>query len=98
MEDFPRGGLLHRFATVHDQGAIRHFRHHAHIVRNEQNRHALFFLQRFDQRQNLRLNGDIQRGRRLVCDQQTRVTGQRDGNHHALTHAAGKAQRIFIES
>ena len=97
LENFPRGRLFHRFAPVHHQRAVSHFGHHAHIMGDEQHRHPLFFLQRFYQRKDLRLDGNIQRGGRFVGNQQSWITGQRDGDHHPLTHAAGKAQRIFIQ-
>ncbi len=34
--------------------------------------------------QNLRLNGDIERRRRLVRDQEVGLIGKRHGDHHAL--------------
>ena len=47
-----------------------------------------FDLQLLDQLQNLRLDRDVQRGRRLVGDHELRVAGQGHGDHHALAHAA----------
>ena len=64
---------------------------------DEQDRHPLVLLQRLDQLQDLRLDGHVQRRRRLVRDQQPRVAGQRHGDHHALAHPAGKAVRIVVE-
>jgi hypothetical protein len=45
-------------------------------------------LQFLDEQQDLRLGGDIERGGRLVCDQQHRIEHQRDGDHDALALAA----------
>ena len=38
--------------------------------------------------EDLRLDGDVQRGGRLVGDQQRRIAGHRQRDHHALAHAA----------
>ena len=51
-----------------------------------------------DELEDLRLDRDVERGRRLVGDQQLRLAGQRHGDHHALAHAAGEAVRIFVEA
>ena len=51
-------------------------------------------LQLLEQVKDLALDGDIERGRRFVGDQQLRVAGERHGDHDALAHAAGKLVRI----
>ena len=43
--------------------------------------------------EDLRLDGDVERRRRLVGDQQPRIAGDRHGDHHALVHAAGELVR-----
>ena len=47
--------------------------------------------------EDLRLDGDVERGGRLVGDDQLRIAGQSDRDHHALAHAAGKLMRILLE-
>ncbi len=47
-----------------------------------------------DQRQDLLLRGDVERGGRLVGDQQLRFQHQRHRDHDALALAAGEAVRI----
>ena len=47
--------------------------------------------------EDLRLDGDVERGGRLVGDQHLRIAGQRHGDHHALAHAARELVRIFVE-
>jgi hypothetical protein len=47
------------------------------------------------ERQDLRLDGHVERGGRLVGDQQRRVAGQRHGDHHALAHAARQLVRVL---
>ena len=57
-------------------------------------RAALFAQQVED----LRLHGHVQRRGRLVGDQHGRIAGQRDGDHHALAHAARHLVRIIIHA
>ena len=49
------------------------------------------------QLQDLVLDGDVERGRRLVGEQQLGFGGERDGDHRALAHAAGELVRIVVE-
>ena len=49
------------------------------------------------QLQDLRLHRDIERGRRLVGDQQVGIVGERHGDHHALALAAGKLMRKILK-
>ena len=49
------------------------------------------------QRQDLILDGDVQRRRRLVRQHQARLAGERQGDHRALQHAAGPVMRIVVE-
>ena len=44
--------------------------------------------------QDLRLDRDVERGGRLVGDDQIGLVQQRDGDRHALAHAAGELVRI----
>ena len=46
------------------------------------------------QLEDLRLDGDVERGGRLVGDEQLRLAGQRHRDHHALAHAARELVRI----
>ena len=54
--------------------------------------------QRAHQLQDLRLDGDVERGGGLVGDQEPRVAGQRHRDHHALAHAARELVRIVVRS
>ena len=64
---------------------------------DEQHRHAEVCLQVLEQREDLRLHGDVERGRRLVGDEQVGLVGERHGDHHALALAAGQLMRIGAE-
>ena len=98
----PKKGVAWRFldnlAGIHDTDAMRHLRHDAQVVRNQQHTHAALGLKTAQQVEDLRLNSDVERRRRLVGNQQFRVSRQRDGDHHALFHAAGELEREFAQT
>ena len=47
--------------------------------------------------EDLGLDRDVERGGRLVGDQQLRLAGQRHRDHHALAQAAGQLVRVVVE-
>ncbi len=47
--------------------------------------------------EDLRLDGHVEGGRRLVGDDQARVVGDRDGDHHPLAHPAGELVREGVD-
>ncbi len=53
-------------------------------------------LQIGEQLQDLRLDGDVERRRRLVGDEQAGPAGQRHGDHHPLPHPARELVRIAV--
>ena len=55
-------------------------------------------LQVLDQLEDLRLDGHVERRRRLVGDEQVRRIDERHGDHHALTHAARQLVRIRVDA
>ena len=57
-----------------------------------------FCAQFFNQFEDLRLNGHVQRRRRFIGDQHFRVTCQGDGDHHPLAHSAGKLVRVVVQA
>ena len=62
-------GELDDLAGVHDRHAVRHLRDDAEVVGDQQQRHAALGLQLRQQVEDLRLDGDVERGGRLVGDQ-----------------------------
>ena len=84
-------------ALAHDVDAVGHLAHDAEVVRDQQHGHADLALQRLQQLEDLRLDGDVERGGRLVGDQQVGLVGERHGDHHALALAAGELMRIGVE-
>ncbi len=80
---------------IHDDHALGHLGDHAEIVRDEHDRRAGLLLQFAHQVEDLRLDRHIERGGRLVGNQQARLAGERHRDHHALAHAARKLMRIL---
>ena len=64
---------------------------------DEHGRQAPLTAETPQQRDDLRLHGNIQCGGGFVGNQQARVGTQRQGNGHTLTHAAGELVRILRE-
>ena len=87
-------GFFHDLARVHHRHPVGHFGDHAQVVGDEDDRGTHLGAQVAHQVEDLRLDGDIQRGGGFVRDQQVGLAGQRHGDHHALGHAAGKFVRV----
>ena len=45
-----------------------------------------------------RLNRDVERGRRLVGDDERRLAGERHRDQHALPHAARQLMRVVVDA
>ena len=73
---------------------VGHQRHQGDVVGDEQQRGALGGDQLGEQRQHLGLHRDVERGRRLVGDQQRRPAGERDGDADALSLTSRELVRI----
>ena len=84
-------------AGVHDQDPVGPAGDHAHVVGDQQQPHVQPGLQLVQQPQDLGLDGHVERGGRLVGDQQLRLAGQRHRDHHALAQAAGQLVRVRVE-
>ena len=72
-EDARDRRLLDDPAGVHHEHAVAHLRDDAEVVRDEEHGHAQLARQPADQRQHLGLDGHVERGGRLVRDQQARA-------------------------
>ncbi|MPM44581.1 hypothetical protein SDC9_91260 [bioreactor metagenome] len=79
---------LDDFSHVHNGNVVRHLGNDSHVVRDHDNGNAVFFLNLKHKVQNLRLNGNVERCCRLVCDQYFRVANHAHRNHDALFHSA----------
>jgi hypothetical protein len=67
-------------------------------VRDQHDRGAGPGLELAHQVEDLRLDRDVQRGRRLVGDQEPRLAGERHRDHHPLPHPTGKLVRVLEDA
>ena len=71
--------------------------HHGQIVGDEQVGHAEARLKLLQHVDDLRLNGNVQRGDRLVADDEVRLAGQGAGDADALALTAGELVGIAVQ-
>ena len=69
----PRASPPRRPPGVEDRHAVGDRRHHAEVVRDQDDREVVLAAQAVEQPQDARLHGHVERGRRLVGDQQLRA-------------------------
>jgi hypothetical protein len=92
-----RAGFL-LLAAVHHQHAVAQPGDHAEIVRDQDDRGAEIAAHLAHQLQDLRLHGHVERGGRLVGDQEVRAAQHGRGDHHPLAHAAGELVRVHVHA
>jgi hypothetical protein len=90
--------LLHDLARIHDRHPVGHLVDHAEVVRDEQHRGARLGGEFAQQLQDLRANGGVERGRRLVGDQQARPHRHGHGDQHSLLEPARQLVRVGGET
>ena len=88
--------FLHHLAGIHDHDPVGSLRNNAQIVGDEHDGGVILPLEPLHQAQNLGLNGDVQSRGGFVGNQQGRVAGQGNGDHHPLAHAAGEECGIVL--
>ena len=81
---------LDQFAQVHHGHAIRNMPDRSQVMRDKQVSQILFALEFRQQIHDLRLDGNIKRGDRLVGNNEIRVDGERASDADALSLAAGE--------
>jgi hypothetical protein len=86
-QEIPLAGALDDAAGIHDHDAIGDFGNDPHVMGDEHDRRAMIASELAHEVENLRLHGDVERGRRLIGDQECWVAGKRHGDHRALAHA-----------
>ena len=92
-----RGRALHHRAAIHDHHAVHLVLHQAQVVADQEQAHAVFAHQLFDERQHLFLHRHIERGGGFVGNQQVGAAGQRDRDHDALALPARQLVRIGVK-
>jgi len=96
-EDLFRRAALDDAGGVHDVHAVGIARDDAEVVRDDDDRDAEAPREILHQLEDLRLDGDVERRRRLVGNEQLGIAGKADRDHHALAHAAGKLVWVLLE-
>ena len=76
--------LLDHLAQVHHRDAVAHVADHGDVVGDEEVGEAEFALQLVEQRDDLRLNGNVEGGNRLVTDYKFGIEDQRPGDADVL--------------
>jgi hypothetical protein len=84
---------LDDLSGVHQRDPMRHPLHDPEVVRDQQHPHPALLLQPLQQLEDLRLDRHVERGRRLVGDQQVGLGGKRERDHHALLLPARHLER-----
>jgi hypothetical protein len=86
-----------RAARVHDDNLVADLRRKPQIVSDEDYRRAVPALHVGEQPNDRRLHGDIQRRRRLVGNDKTRIAGEGHRDQRALAHAPRQLMRITLQ-
>ena len=89
-------GELDDAAEIHHGDALAEMPHHRQIVRDEQIGEAEALAQILEQIDDLRLDRDVERGHRLVADDEFRIERERARDPDALALAARHLVRIAI--
>ena len=87
IEDCRDRCAFHDLSGIHDDHFICEFGNHAQVVSDDEDGHPQALLQFAQELKDLRLDRDIESGRRLVGNQQRRLAGQCHGDHDPLTHS-----------
>src|SRR5664280_488191 len=95
LEDLFGRRVLDNLASIRDGDGLCHFSDDGEVVGNDENGHTQFLLQSAHQVQNLRLDGDIERRRGFIRDQELRIRGQCHGYHDPLTHTAAHLMGVL---
>ena len=95
LEQGRRRRALDHAAGIHHGDFVGAAGDDAEVVGDQDHRHVAAALLARQQIEDLRLDRHVERGGRLVRDQELWFAGQRDRDRHALPHAAGKLMRIL---
>src|SRR5918995_206949 len=97
VEDLVERALLDDPAGIHDGDPVSDVGHHAEVVGHQDDRRASLVTQLAHALEYLRLDRHVERRGGLVRDQDGRVAGQGERDHHALPHAARELERIVVD-
>ena len=89
---------LHDPAAVEDEHLVATARDDAHVVGDEDDRGARIRAHAGEQAHDLRLHSDVERGGRLVGDQQAGPAQQGHRDQHPLAHASRELVRVHVDA
>ena len=89
--------LLHDPAGVHHADPVAQGRHHPQVVGHEHDGRTQPVPDLPEQREDLGLDGHVERGRRFVGQQHPWLAGQRHRDHDPLAHAARELVGIAVQ-
>ena len=98
VAELGRRRRLDDLARVHDRDPVGELEQERDVVRDEEDCEAEVLLERLDLLQDLALDDHVERGRRLVHDDQLRLQRERHRDDHALAHAAGELVRVGADA
>ncbi|GAA2876263.1 hypothetical protein GCM10020220_077300 [Nonomuraea rubra] len=90
-----RGQLLDDAAPVHDEHPVAHVGHDRDVVADEQEGGAGVAAHLGEQAEDLLLDRDVERGGRLVGDDEPRRPHQPHADHRPLAHAPGELEGVL---
>src|SRR5918993_3851526 len=96
-QDLRGRALLDDLARIHNRNLVGDLADKLKIVSNEDHSHAPLALKALEQRDDLGLDGDVEGSGWLVRDEEMRVAGESDSDHHPLTHAARQLVREGVD-
>ncbi len=96
-EDVARVAFLDDLARVHDGDAVARLGNDPEVVRDQQKGGTEVSAQVGQDAQNLRFHDDVERRRRLVCDEELRSQDERESDHDSLAHSARELVRVLVE-
>ena len=96
VKDVDRWSGFDHLAGVHDAHAVGNLSDDGNVVRDVEDAHAQITLDLLELTEDLVLNDDVESRRRLISDDELRITGQGHGDNRPLPHAARKLVGIPI--
>ncbi|MPM71093.1 hypothetical protein SDC9_118056 [bioreactor metagenome] len=98
VDHLVHGPDLGHAARIHHRHAVAGFGDDTHVVRDQHDRRAARAADVFEQRDNLRLDGYVQGRCWFVGNDQFRLCGQRQRDHHTLAHATRELVGVVIDA
>ena len=95
-EDVGGGRHFHQLAEVDDGHGVGQVADDGQVVRDEEQAGVVLGLQLVEQVQDRGLDGNIQRGDRLIADDEIRFQRQGPGDDNALPLPAAKLMRLAV--